>query len=251
MNRRIMSQSDCDKPSNVDIDAELEPQNGKKNYLLWSIQISPMKMDQKLLHQVAKYSSNKELHKILDPTDVVDKLIKTEMELNVLKIKLEMKEKETDEKPRKKTKKIQTDELWDKKNPEKYVNYLKTCLVDKVLNYQEIKKYDSTNISEYVVSEACKQLRNNRNALFSDCIQFGMMLCWAKNNVKQKFDIWLKENVSMSRRHAERYIKLVRLVDYPKFFRLSIDFSSFYDKVDYIILYIGCNEKEKKFWAEE
>eukprot|EP01080_Neovahlkampfia_damariscottae_P011976 gene11976-5377_t len=85
-------------------------------------------------------------------------------------------------------------------------------------------KYIRTETAQKLVKEKKKsktdifeQVENLRPILFGECINFGLMLFWVQMQTAPKFENWLKNNIDMGLRHAQRYIKLIPLADYGAF----------------------------------
>ena len=192
--------------------------------------------------------------------DLVKEAFQTQQEKRTAEIKVQQLEKQiedlkltsSDKLPRKKTKKEQEKELWDKNNPKQFVEYLKSKIIQGDLKYVKLDNFDDRNFTYNCVIEIHQRFKINSAVYFGDCITFGRILCWVKfqTKTKKEFEKWLKDNINMSRRQAERYINLVPLHDFPIFYRLATDLSSIEDTVDDIITYIGCNEKERDFWSK-
>ena len=189
--------------------------------------------------------------------DLVKEAFQTQQEKRTAEIKVQQLEKQiedlkltsSDKLPRKKSKKEQEKELWDKNNPKEYVDYLKTLVIDhSELHFQPIPVYDAYMITVKSVCDTASKIKTNKAVMFGDCINFGMMLAWVKLNHNGSFEKWLKENINMSKRQAERYMKLVPLHQYHKFYALAIEMTNIYDKVETIITYIGCSQEEREFW---
>eukprot|EP01080_Neovahlkampfia_damariscottae_P011188 gene11188-4008_t len=180
--------------------------------------------------------------------ELIEKTVKLSLDENKMDIVEEVEEK----RPRKKTKKEKERELWDPNNPKEYVEHLKALLINpKDLNYRKVPSFNFNTINFDIVREASIRMKSNKAIIFGECINFGLMLCWVKNNHNGSFEKWVKENIGLGKIQCYKYIKLVPLSEYPKFYRVSTDMSSIYDKVDDIVTYIGCNKEESLFWLEE